>query len=412
MDNRKTTPDLAAWLRCAAFGVALVAAAAVVHVRVAAQDLSQLVSTATPGQAAVLSYNNRPITVLRATVLSRPPAERAQAAAEILDRIVNDGTPGTVSSRQLQGVSIISVGTRDVFALVPLDVNELAGETQEAKTAEAVGRLQQAIDEAIELRTPSRIATSTAWALLATVIFGILLWATRRLHRGLVERASRSAERRLKQLSAGDVLVKVSRAPDVARRVVTGLFIVAVAVHRLQLADLRPAAVPLHASMGRIPAIVPARSARPLRHGDRQRHSRPVHGLPDPADHPLRGAALPGDVPRGGGRPAVASLRVSRDGTVDTPAGDGADLAAWPRPRLSLSAGQQLRRLQGRQRLPRRRALTRVERHRQPDHERPHHHLFARRTRRRLRQDRRRRGHDHASWARSRPRSRRRDAKR
>ena len=226
MDNRKTTPDLAAWLRCAAFGVALVAAAAVVHVRAAAQDLSQLVSTATPGQASVLSYNNRPITVLRATVLGRAPAERAQAATDVLDRIVNDGAPGAVSSRQLQGVSIISVGTRDVFGIVPLDVNELAGETQEARTAEAVGRLQQAIDEAIELRTPSRIATSAALALLATAIFGILLWATRRLHRGLVERASRSAERRLKRLKAGDELVKVSRAPDVARRVVTGLFIV------------------------------------------------------------------------------------------------------------------------------------------------------------------------------------------
>jgi small-conductance mechanosensitive channel len=206
--------------------VALVAAAAVVHVRVAAQDLSQLVSTATPGQAALLSYNNRPITVLRATVFSRPPADRAQAAVEILDRIANDGAPGTVSSRLMQGVSIVSVGTRDVFGILPLDVNELTGETQEAKTAEAVGRLQQAIDEAIELRTPSRIATSTAWALLATLIAWALFWGTRRFHRVLVERAARTAERKLKQLSAGEALVKFSRAQDIARRVVTGLFIV------------------------------------------------------------------------------------------------------------------------------------------------------------------------------------------
>jgi small-conductance mechanosensitive channel len=226
MDNKKTTPDLAAWLRRAVFGALIAAAAAAVSVRVAAQDLSQLLSTSTPGQAAVLSYNNRPITVLRATVLSRAPAERAQAASEILDRIVHDGFPGTVSSRPLQGVSIISVGTRDVFALLPLDANELAGETLAAKTTEAVGHLQQAIDEAIELRTPSRIATSTAWALLATVLAGALLWGTRRFHRVLVVRASRTAERKLNQLSAGEVLAKVSRAQDVARRVVTGLFIV------------------------------------------------------------------------------------------------------------------------------------------------------------------------------------------
>ncbi len=149
--------------------------------------------------------------------------------------------------------------------------------------------------------------------------------------------------------------------------------------------------------MGRIPAIVPSRSARLRRHEDRRGHSRPVHGSADPADHPLRGAALPGDVPGGGGRPAVDSLRVPRDGPVDAPAGDGADLAAWPGARLPLSAWQQFRRLQRDERVPRRRAVARVERHRQPDHERPHHHLLARRAGRRLRQDRRRRGHDHAT---------------
>ena len=196
------------------------------HVRVAAQDLTQLVSTATPAQAAPLIYNNRQITVFRAAVLSRTPAERAQAASDRLDRIVNDGQPGTVSSRPLQGASILSVGSRDVFAILPLDVDTLAGETLETTSAAAIGHLQQAIDEAIELRTPRRIATSTAWALLATVIAGILVLVTRRFHRNLVVRASRIAERKLKQLSAGDVLVKVSRAPDVARKAVTTIFIV------------------------------------------------------------------------------------------------------------------------------------------------------------------------------------------
>ena len=196
------------------------------QVRVAAQDLTQLVSTATPGQAAPLSYNNRQITVFRAAVLSRTPAERAQAASDRLDRIVNDGQPGTVSSRPLQGASILSVGGRDVFAIVPLDVDTLAGETLETTSAAAIGHLQQAVDEAIELRTPRRIATSTAWALLATVIAGILVLVTRRFHRNLVVRASGIAERKLKQLSAGDVLVKVSRAPDVARKAVTTIFIV------------------------------------------------------------------------------------------------------------------------------------------------------------------------------------------
>ena len=226
MENCNRTPGLSVRLRSVALGVALMATAGVVHVRVAAQDLSQLVSTATPAQAAPLIYNNRQIAVFRAAVLSRTPAERAQAAIERLDRIVNDGELGTISSRPLQGASVLSVGSRDVFAIVPLDVNTLAGETLETTTAAAVGHLQQAVDEAIELRTPRRIATSTAWALLATVIAAALVLVTRRFQLALVERASRIAERKLKQLSAGDVLVKVSRAPDVARKVVTTAFVV------------------------------------------------------------------------------------------------------------------------------------------------------------------------------------------
>ena len=226
MENSNRTPGLSVRLRSVALGVALIATAAVVHVRVAAQDLSQLVSTSTPADAAALVYNNRQITVFRAAVLSRTPAVRAQAASELIDRIVNDGAPGPVSSRPLQGVSILSVGSRDVFTIVPLDVNTLAGETLEAATAAAIGHLQQAVDEAIELRTPRRIATSTAWALLATLVAWALALVTRRLHRTLVDRASRTAERKLKQLSAGDVLVKASRAPEVARKAVTTIFIV------------------------------------------------------------------------------------------------------------------------------------------------------------------------------------------
>jgi small-conductance mechanosensitive channel len=226
MENSNRTPGLSVRRRSVALGVALIAAAAVVHVRLAAQDLSQLVSTATPAQATPLVYNHRQITVFRAAVLSRTPAERARAASELIDRIVNDAAPGTASSRPLQGVSILSVGGRDVFAILPLDVDALAGETLESATAAAVGHLQQAVDEAVELRTPRRIATSTAWALLATLIAGALALATRRLHRTLVAGASRTAERKLKQLSAGDVLVKASRAPEVARKAVTTIFIV------------------------------------------------------------------------------------------------------------------------------------------------------------------------------------------
>jgi hypothetical protein len=221
MGARQTLPGGPA-RRCGAFGIVLIAA--VGSVTLAAQDLSQIISTATPGQAAVLRYNNRPITVLRATTLSRSPVERAAAAAEVLDRVVHDQTPGKVSTRVLQGVNIVSVGNRDIFAILPLDVDQLAGETQGSKAAEAVSHLQQALDEAVELRTPGRLLRSGALALLATVIFGFLLRLSVRLYRVVEVRLATGATRQLQRLSAGEVLVTASRAPAIVHHTVTAGF--------------------------------------------------------------------------------------------------------------------------------------------------------------------------------------------
>jgi small-conductance mechanosensitive channel len=223
-------PSLCAHLR---HGALVVLAVSVIDIRLAAQeplrasvDLSQIVATATPAQAFVFKYNNRPITVLRATILSRSPQERAAAAGTILDRIVRDGTPGTVSTRVLQGVSIVSVGSRDVFAIIPLDVNQLAGETPETNAAEAVSQLQRALDEAIELRTPRRLLYSASLAVVATVTLALLLWAARRLHGVLVARLAIAAERRLRRLTVADVaLVKASHAADVLRHTVTAFLV-------------------------------------------------------------------------------------------------------------------------------------------------------------------------------------------
>jgi small-conductance mechanosensitive channel len=183
------------------------------------------VSQATPGEPAVLRFQNRPITVLRANVFSRPPAERAAAAVNILNSIVGSGTVGPVSTRFVEGATLLTVGTRDVFGIVPLDVDALAGETQEAKAAEAVARLRQALDEAIELRTPRRMLISTGLAMLGTLVAGLLLWLMVRLYRVLAARALSDAERRLQKLSHVDAqLVKASRASDVVKHAVRALF--------------------------------------------------------------------------------------------------------------------------------------------------------------------------------------------
>src|SRR5262245_19016792 len=81
-------------------------------------DLAQAVSSSTIAEPAELTYNNRAIATLRATVLSRAPAERAAAARRLLNRLVNAGDVGPVAVRYAEGIALISVGDRDVFAIV------------------------------------------------------------------------------------------------------------------------------------------------------------------------------------------------------------------------------------------------------------------------------------------------------
>jgi small-conductance mechanosensitive channel len=215
-----------ALLRRAALVALIVAVSA--EVRLAARqaqagvDLSQVIASATAGEPAILRFNNRPVTVLRATILSRAPAERAAVAAEILETLVQNARPGPVMARPLQGLMIVSVGSRDVFGILPHDVDQLAGETLESKAAETVSRLQQALDEAVELRTPRRLLTSSLMALGASLLFVLLLVGTWRLHRVLAARLPGDAERQLKRLSAGSAqIAKASRASDFLKFVVT-----------------------------------------------------------------------------------------------------------------------------------------------------------------------------------------------
>jgi small-conductance mechanosensitive channel len=185
-------------------------------------SFAAIIASATVGEPADLVYQNRTITTLRATVLSRQPAERAAAAARVLDSLVRANQTGPVTTRPVDGAIVITVGSRDVFAILPLDVNELAGESVEAAAATAAGRLQLALMEATELRTPGRLLRAAVTALAATLLAAGLLWLLTRLHRVLSTRLQQSAERRLERLAAGDSqLVRLSRAADLFRHIVT-----------------------------------------------------------------------------------------------------------------------------------------------------------------------------------------------
>lgn len=169
---------------------------------------------------ATLVFQNRPIVEFRATVLSRTPAMRAAAAQRFLRDLADQPRRDRVSTRPLAGGLLVGVGALDVFALVPADLDPLGADTLEDAARRAAASLQVALDEAIELRTPWRIAESAGWALLATVALVLLLGLLKRGHRSSVARITGVAERHLQRLPGAEV-VRATRVPNLLRQLLT-----------------------------------------------------------------------------------------------------------------------------------------------------------------------------------------------
>jgi small-conductance mechanosensitive channel len=187
--------------------------------QIAAPDVQPPQVSAPP---ATLVYGNRPITELRATIVGRTPADRVAAAQSTLKAIVAGEPSDPVVARIVEGVTVVAIGNRNAFVILQGDVDEFAGETLEQKTALAVSRLQRAVDEEIELRTPARLAWSAAESIVATIVFAALLWMLRRSHRVLAVRLPEGAEQRLQRLSRNHPeIVRASKAPEIVRGAVT-----------------------------------------------------------------------------------------------------------------------------------------------------------------------------------------------
>src|SRR5262245_56692105 len=127
--------------------------------------------TATPTtETFTVTYFNRPIVVLKASVLGRSPMERGIGAERALGDLAAQQISGPVTSQLFDGGALISVGPRVVLAVTTADIDNLSGETLQGVSAQTVARLQQALDEAVEARTPRALLRSAATAFGGLVV--------------------------------------------------------------------------------------------------------------------------------------------------------------------------------------------------------------------------------------------------
>ena len=169
---------------------------------------------------ATLTFANRKIVVLRATVHSRPPSQRASAAADLLGTLVAQTPDAGIATQPYERGIVITVGGRPVFVIFDTDADPLAGEAMAPKAQDAAARLTTAFGEAGEWRNPRRLLPGILVAIGATILYLLLLWILVRVDTRVSVAASRAAERRLKELPGGELMVVV-RAPILVHRLLT-----------------------------------------------------------------------------------------------------------------------------------------------------------------------------------------------
>jgi small-conductance mechanosensitive channel len=196
---------------------------------VPARSLSATIRAEPSDQTVPFVFFNRSIVVLRARVLGRGPAERAEGAARALDELAARRITGPVAWQSFDGGVLITVASRAVLALTPPDVDELSGETVEGAAAQAVDRMRRALDEAVEARTPGLLLREGGVAVVALILGVLAVWGVARAYRKVSSRLINIAEQTVAQSGLADVdALRASRLLDVERWLLTS---VAAALH-------------------------------------------------------------------------------------------------------------------------------------------------------------------------------------
>ena len=120
---------------------------------------------------AALTVGNRPIFTMRSVILSYKPAERANAAQQRIQRILDRGGDFKVVVKPHEQGAVVMIDEDTAFMVLPGDVNTLAGDNLYSLAEQAAGNLRLAITEYREQNNIKKVGHAMGGSLLATVLF-------------------------------------------------------------------------------------------------------------------------------------------------------------------------------------------------------------------------------------------------
>lgn len=185
-------------------GLALLVPVLLAPLAAAAQDVQR--------QRAAVVIANRTIIELRGPIAGYSAEERAQASVARIEAALEADPKAEVSFSDHEGGTRVRVAGRHAFLITRIDIDEAAGETTQLVAAEAAKRLERAILEWREQRSPRYLATAAGLAAAATLLYGLLLWLIYRVNRWAGLRVAAAAESRARRLNLHGVNRLASRA--------------------------------------------------------------------------------------------------------------------------------------------------------------------------------------------------------
>ncbi len=171
------------------------------------EDVQSLIGAADDAGRVILSYENRDIVPLRMRIFGRTPAERADAATALLDKLVAAQTITPVNVRRIPGGAFVFVAGVGVIGIADGDLIAWGDQAAAESFALIESNLNQALQEALEVRSPRQLLFGFLWAGVALMLVLLALFGLRAL--------SANFSRRLKGHAAWEAERLAGRPADV-----------------------------------------------------------------------------------------------------------------------------------------------------------------------------------------------------
>jgi len=183
----------------------------------------QAFDTASPArQSATVVVANRNIIVLRGPIAGYSAQERVDRVTERIEAILGEAKSPAVTTEDVEDGTQVKLGAGSAFTVTRIDVDPQVGETTRNVAREAAVRLEQAVAEYREQRTPEYLMVKSARAALATAIYIGLLWLLNLVHRFAVHRIARVAGARAERVHVQGVsLLDPRQVRSIVRRLFT-----------------------------------------------------------------------------------------------------------------------------------------------------------------------------------------------